>query len=51
MQRGIASYGFSPFPYMLTDVVRVNGPGERIGLPGYVEGVRLYRDLVRRLAS
>jgi len=48
---GIPSYGFSPFPFMLTDVLRVNGPNERIGLPGYVEGVRLYRRLLRRLVS
>jgi len=48
---GIPSYGFSPFPFMITDVVRVNGPNERIGLPGYVDGVRIYRRLLHRLAS
>ena len=35
---------------MMTDVIRVNGPNERIGLPGYVDGVRIYKRLLRRLA-
>lgn len=48
---GIPSYGFSPFPFMLTDVVRVNGPDERIGVYGYVQGVRIYKELLRKLVT
>lgn len=49
--RGIPSYGFSPFPIILTDVVRVNGPNERLTLPVYVDGVEIYERLLRRLAT
>ncbi len=48
---GIPSYGFSPFPFMITDVLRVNSANERIGLPGYVAGVRIYKRLLRELAT
>ncbi|MFP3938918.1 MAG: M20/M25/M40 family metallo-hydrolase [Thermoanaerobaculia bacterium] len=48
---GIPSYGFTPFPILTTDVLRVGTHAERIDLPGYVEGVAVYRDLLRRLAN
>ncbi len=48
---GIPSYGFSPFLVLSTDTVGVGGVNESIALPGYVEGVELYVDLVRRLVG
>jgi hypothetical protein len=47
---GVPSYGFSPFLIMNTDTLQVDNANERFALPGFVEGVALYRDLVRRLA-
>lgn len=49
--REIPSYGFSPFTVLTTDVLRVLGAGERIGLPEYVEGVEVYERLLRRLTT
>ncbi len=46
---GIPSYGFSPFLIMNTDTLQVDKANERFALPGFVEGVEVYRDLVRRL--
>ena len=46
---GVPSYGFSPFLIMNTDTLQVDKANERFGLPGFVEGVGVYRDLVRRL--
>lgn len=48
---GVPSYGFSPFLIMNTDTFQVDRANERFGLPGFVEGVEVYRKLVRRLAS
>ncbi|MEO8505565.1 MAG: M20/M25/M40 family metallo-hydrolase [Acidobacteriota bacterium] len=48
---GIPSYGFSPFLILSIDTYRVDRMNERIGLPGYVSGVSLYRKLVTRLAN
>ncbi len=48
---GIPSYGFSPFLIFNTDTFRVDTTNERIGLPGFVDGVRLYVDVVERLAG
>ena len=48
---GIPSYGFSPFLIFTTDTFRVDGTNERIGLPGFVDGVDLYARAVRRLAG
>ncbi len=48
---GIPSYGFSPFVIFSTDTFRVDAANERIGLPGFVDGVELYREVVRRLAG
>jgi acetylornithine deacetylase/succinyl-diaminopimelate desuccinylase-like protein len=48
---GIPAYGFSPFAIPVTDTLIVGGGNERISLPGYVEGVAIYRRLVERLAA
>jgi len=48
---GISSYGFTPFLILSTDTEHTDRSNERIGLPGYISGVQLYRDLLRRLAS
>jgi acetylornithine deacetylase/succinyl-diaminopimelate desuccinylase-like protein len=47
---GIPAYGFSPFLIMNTDTLQVDAPNERMALPGFVDGVGLYLDVVRRLA-
>ncbi|MGB3563966.1 MAG: M20/M25/M40 family metallo-hydrolase [Thermoanaerobaculia bacterium] len=47
----IPSYGFSPFLIFATDTYRVDTINERIGLPGYVEGVRIYKEVVQTLAN
>lgn len=49
-QAGIPAYGFSPFLIMSTDTYQVDAPNERIALPGFVDGVTLYTDVLRRLA-
>jgi acetylornithine deacetylase/succinyl-diaminopimelate desuccinylase-like protein len=46
---GVPSYGFSPFLIMNTDTLQVDKANERFALPGFVDGVRVYRDLVRKL--
>ena len=48
---GIPAYGFSPFLIFATDTYRVDTTNERIGLPGFVEGVALYVRAVARLAG
>jgi acetylornithine deacetylase/succinyl-diaminopimelate desuccinylase-like protein len=48
---GIPSYGFSPFLVLSTDTMGVGGLNEAIALPAYLDGVRLYVDLVRRLVA
>ena len=50
-EAGIPSYGFSPFLIFSTDTYRVDATNERIGLPGFVEGVSLYVRAVARLAG
>ena len=50
-QAGIPSYGFSPFPIFATDTFRHDAANERLGLPGYVTGIEIYRDVVRRLVD
>ena len=50
--RGIPSYGFSPFMVLTPEVLQiVQGKpiNERIALPGYVEGVQIYREVLDRL--
>ena len=46
---GLPSYGFSPFLLPVTDTMRIGMANERLSLPGYVDGVALYRETVRRL--
>jgi acetylornithine deacetylase/succinyl-diaminopimelate desuccinylase-like protein len=46
---GIPSYGFSPFLIMSSDTYQVDRSNERLSLEGYVQGVDLYRKLLRRL--
>ena len=48
---GVPTYGFSPFLVMSTDTYQVDSANERFSLPGFVDGVEVYRDLVRRLTS
>jgi acetylornithine deacetylase/succinyl-diaminopimelate desuccinylase-like protein len=47
---GIPAYGFSPFLIMNTDTLQVDAANERMALPGFVDGVGLYLDVVSRLA-
>lgn len=49
--RGIPSYGFSPFLIAVTDTLQIGLPNERMQLPGFVAGVRLYREAVARLVD
>jgi carboxypeptidase PM20D1 len=46
---GVPAYGFSPFLIMSTDTLQVDQANERFTLPAFVEGVEVYRDLLRRL--
>ncbi len=48
---GVPAYGFSPFLIMNTDTLQVDRANERFALPGFVDGVDVYRKLVRRLVS
>lgn len=48
---GISSYGFSPFLLSVTETLQIGQPNERMQLPGFVEGTRLYREAVRRLVD
>jgi len=50
-QEGIDSYGFSPFVIFSTDTFRVDGPNERMSLPGYVSGFEIYRQGVANIAG
>jgi len=51
---GIPAYGFSPFAVLTPEVVQLRRYGtinERMSLPGLVEGVDLYSDLLQRLTE
>lgn len=48
---GIPSYGFSPFQILTIDVLRVGSVTERIPLPGFVDGVAAYRDVLQELVT
>lgn len=50
-QRGIESFGFSPFVIFSTDSFRVDGPNERMSLPGYMSGFEIYKNAVERIAG
>ena len=43
---GVAAYGFTPFQFLAVDSMTVAGPNEKIGLPAFVDGVDLYRQVV-----
>jgi len=49
--RGFPSYGYSPIAMNITDSSRRHGNDERIFLADYVNGVRLYEDLVLEYAA
>ena len=48
-QAGIPSYGFSPFLLVSRDNQSSKGANERIAAPAFIDGVRLYEDVVERL--
>jgi len=50
-QAGIAAFGFSPFLIFTTDTLRKDTLNERLGLTGFVGGVELYKEAVRRLVG
>lgn len=50
-QAGIPAYGFTPFLVFALDTTTLHGPNERIAVPGYVDGVELTVELLRRLAT
>lgn len=49
--RGVPAYGFSPFLASSIESLMVGAPNERLSLPAFVDGVRLYVDLVTRLSG
>jgi hypothetical protein len=48
---GIPSYGFSPFLIAVTDTMGVARANERMSLSGFVQGVAIYRQVVKELAE
>ena len=46
---GVPAYGFSPFPFFVTDTLRIGDPDEHVSLDGFVRGVEIYRRVVERL--
>lgn len=50
-QAGVPSYGFSPFLIFTTDTLRKDTLNERLGLTGFVGGVDVYKQAVRRLVE
>jgi acetylornithine deacetylase/succinyl-diaminopimelate desuccinylase-like protein len=49
--QGVPVYGFSPFLVMNTDTLAVDKANERFAIPGFVDGVEVYVELVRQLVS
>ena len=52
--RGVPTYGFSPFMVLTPEVLQLvqeRTINERIALPGFVDGVEVYSELLARLAS
>jgi amidohydrolase/aminoacylase len=45
---GIPTYGFSPFLILSPDTQHMHRPNERVPLTTFVDGIDLYRDVVRR---
>jgi acetylornithine deacetylase/succinyl-diaminopimelate desuccinylase-like protein len=50
-QAGVPTYGFSPFLLFSIESYRADTINERINLPGFVDGIELYKATVRRLAD
>ena len=48
-EQGIPSYGFSPFVLVSKDTQSSKGANERIPAPAFIDGVRLYEDVVESL--
>lgn len=48
---GIPAYGFSPFLIFTTETGRIGRENERMLLKAFVDGVEIYRKLVRRLVE
>lgn len=48
--RGFAAYGYSPTPINVVDQSRMHGNDERIFLRDFVDGVRLYSDVLEEWA-
>ncbi len=49
-QRGFKTYGYSPIPMNITDAARRHGNDERIFLRDFLNGVRLYADILEEFA-
>jgi acetylornithine deacetylase/succinyl-diaminopimelate desuccinylase-like protein len=49
-KRGFPTYGFSPIPMNITDTVRRHRNDERVYLPDFLAGVRLFRDVLEEFA-
>ena len=50
-EAGIPSYGYSPFVIVASDTFSMDLANERMGLPGFISGVRLYAEVLRRLVT
>lgn len=49
-QKGFPTYGYSPIPFNLTDSARRHGNDERVFLRDYLNGVKLYQDILEEFA-
>jgi acetylornithine deacetylase/succinyl-diaminopimelate desuccinylase-like protein len=49
-RRGFPTYGFSPIPMNITDASRRHRSHERVYLPDFLAGVRLFRDILEEFA-
>ena len=49
--RGVPAYGFSPFLASSMESLGIGKGDERLSLPAFVDGVKLYRALLRRLVE
>lgn len=49
-RRGFPTYGFNPIPMNITDTARRHRNDERVYLPDYLAGVRLFSDILEEIA-
>lgn len=49
-RRGFPTYGFSPIPMNITDTARRHRNDERVYLPDFLAGVRLFSDILEEIA-